>query len=1522
MWLVLSWAVVLACLPVLPVAFSSPLYFDFCYWSTRFADADGSGSALWSVTTSGSIVVDSQTVMAAGDDTVSYPVLTISGIRTQLNQDGSTTVSYITGLAPTGLENSNDNLIGAVWPTLPAGALPGGISYYIDNNVTLPGTTQSTNLITMYNMPPEEWGMEAESVHAQSYLVYQAGHTSPPLLCPLPGPTTYQMKLVSVPTSVSVASQLWSSCTIANLSLVGPYTSSNALTGSAENAYTVLSATGQRNFTNTTGTYDTHIVGIAQNYLSDMVLYDEYPYLDFGGINFVHDSPPLFVNGMEYNGPDPNLYVLVRGLGSTPNEAVASGAAPYAISDLQYSVADGSTPQLTCDAGVLTEVWTFCHYSTSAPARLFNGTWTESWNVSTYGTLYSLPMMANGTFMATAISAVRTQFTFDGNITTNVSMGSEIMFARLGSIQGGYHIFPVLNDNFLFTSYPYLSDQGMLYMLQGAPQLPGQLTPWPFIQLHGFPPVESGGPPFFGTEQVGVFSYFAYQRASAGEMGCGANATSAEFAFYYSARSSNANGTWSVSAVGTLTALGPYYYPTMVKGVNSEVYFVYGASGQRLFISEQGQSYQNNILGVSSAVQSDFILYTNAGELSFDAAGVVFELDSVPIFPNGPASVPYVVLRSTTVLSAQGVNESVVTELALQGELNDTAGLTVGHLASPNVVSWTHELVVAGGSSSSMSRSLQSLLLPGDSLPTSTTDGYVIVGSLVALVGGVLLMYGSEAIVVSKYRKQRSTVWVVLSGLACGALIWASMLSFLSSTSVECDECVLPMSVQYSQKVVCLALLPALVLPLLAFAYAAWRYRFIDVKGGTSGGRTDNQVRPMETSINATQTQTAMISLGDGSDFMDASTPGADRSKTSTQGPVGFSLTSEVKRAEGCFNRCVAHFGLDWVLVSGLFTAAIVLTRVTLAYSFACDAEVKQTVWSSIISALIVWLLLSVATSIGFHGTRYRPIVAVLVCGALNIDYQMAIRTATVTFHPERLTSLATDSLFSTRLSPDNVILIGGIVGAVGVFLILSLKYRKMRLKQRLLSGRVAKTKTELGMAKQRLAEEVAQHTYTKTISAELSAQMSLINTMRPFRCSDDDRSMQTLIVSLSQKHDEQLHDYTLRRAAQNTLKEIIDSANNPKEAKSPPQRMSMASSSSNSLVSPQASQNSKSAHGSKNSTTTAGGSTVLIDSPLNAASKEWLTRTGREQDDFCLALLDAWKQRQQVPQSKRSSRDTSKAEPADTIPPPALPPPFDTFRPSLPLILSHPVTLEMFKDEVHAAHCSENTAVYVQLQRWKVTPSRAVRSKMAEYLKAEFIAADAPSSINIDSVARQKLLTRLAKSDTSVDLFVELEKEVLMLLETNHWRGFMRSSAYDVCTAVLLRNLNVLTALACSSHTQGLNVGGAEGESRGSLYSRRSGTITSQHELDADVLVADNSDALMKVADNDAMKVTDLDEDHQQHGLARHHSGRQSDERTAGPVTAVALRGEPRSPSFKSKSPQPIAEGATLVGEIAEGEE
>ena len=1503
MWSTALSLLLLACVPVVS---ASPLYFDFCYWSTRDASADNDAGVSWSVTTSGSIVVDSDTVLAASDGTVSYPLLTISGVRTQVNTDGSTNVSYITGLAPTGLEHDNDNLIGVAWPTLPAFALPGGISYYIDSNVTLPGTTDPTNLITMYNMPPQEWGMEAEAAYAQSYLVYQPGQTSPPLLCPLPGPTTYQLRVISVPTSVSDPSALWSSCTIADLRLVGPYTSSNQLTGSTENAYTVLGATGQRNFTNITGSYATHIVDITNNLLADQVLYAQYPYVDFGGINFVHDAPPLFANGVEWD--DADMYVLLRGLGSTPVEGDASDSAPYAIADVQYSLADGLSPLLQCDAGVLTEVWSFCHFSTSAPARLLpDGSWTISWNVSTYGTLLSLPAMANGTFMATAISATRTQFFFDGTVTTNVSLGTETLFARLGSIQGGYHIFPVDNDNFLFTSYPYLSDHGLLYVLDGAAQLPDQPFPWPFIQLHGFPPVESGGPPFLDTEEAGVFSYFAFQRASVGEVGCGDTATSAEFDFYYSARSTDPSGTWSVSAVGTLSALGPYYYPTTVKGVDTEVYFVYAASGQRLFISEQGESCQNSIVGVSGAVQADFVLYTDVSGLSFDAAGMVFELDSIPLFPNGPASVPYIALRTTTAVSPAGVSETTLTELALQGEANDTAGMTVADLASPNTLSWTHRLSSAG-SSYSASLSLEALLLPGDSLPTSTAAGYVVIGSFISSVCGVLLMYGSEALVVSKYRKQRSAVWVLLTGTATGALIWASMLAFLSSTSVDCDACVLPMSVQFSLQIACLALLPALLCPLLAFSFASWRYRFIDVHGAAA-----NQVRPMETSINATQT----ISWdADGSADFTGIDSGqlAERSKDAPN-PAVFSLTVEVRRARGCFTRCIAHFGLDWLVVSALCTAAIVLTRVILLYSFACDAEVQQTVWSSIISALIVWLLLCVVASISFHGTRYRATVAPLLCGALNIDYQMAARTATVTFHPERLTSLASNSLFSTRLTANTVVLVGGVVGIAGVVVILALKYRKMRVKQKLLTGRVTKAKTELGMAKQRLKEEAAHHSYTRSVFAELSVQMNAINALRPFQSSSPDRSMQALILSLSQKHEQQLHDCTLRQVAHNTLKEVVEGAHS-KDAKSA-QHPSMAASGSGNVKSPsQSTRSSRAAEQSALSQTSAGSTSVtLTEAPFGAVSKEWVSRTDREQDDFCLGLLEAWRQYQQ-PNSKRSTSDHGKVEPADSVPPPPLPPPFDTFRPSLPLVLSHPVTLELFKDEVHAAHCSENTAVYIQLQRWKLTPSRAVRSRMADYLKAEFIDATATNTINIDSATRQKLLTRLGKSDTSLDLFVDVEKEVLMLLETNHWRQFTRSAAYELCTAVLLRNLNVVTALASSEHGASVGLNESSGHSRGSLQSHHSTTAAlSQEETDTDGAVAEL----------DGMKVTDMDED--AHHLAqRYPSETESGERTATsmtttrPMAAVALRAGLWSPSLKSGHRQPNGgEGTALVGVVTE---
>ena len=95
---------------------------------------------------------------------------------------------------------------------------------------------------------------------------------------------------------------------------------------------------------------------------------------------------------------------------------------------------------------------------------------------------------------------------------------------------------------------------------------------------------------------------------------------------------------------------------------------------------------------------------------------------------------------------------------------------------------------------------------------------------------------------------------------------------------------------------------------------------------------------------------------------------------------------------------------------------------------------------------------------------------------------------------------------------------------------------------------------------------------------------------------------------------------------------------------------------------------------------------------------------------------------------------------------------------------LSHPLTVEVLKDELERQLCVENVLFLVHVQQWRLLHSSgavsSIRGSLANQLVQHFIREGAPLQVNLNSVLRSKIEKAVARGSTSdASLFQLAEK-------------------------------------------------------------------------------------------------------------------------------------------------------------------
>ena len=1448
---------------------NSFLEWQFCHFAKGVPGTD------WSVTTSGFLVTTPMFTDAALSTTSGfYALLGITGTRLQ-TLNGNTSTALITGVAPLDSWYSNDNTLQTSNPLLTGN----GIAYTLDRPVVVWGASDATSRINLLQSggPAVENNMNSQQL-GLSYFVYSAGNTDTPLQCPPPTSTLYSFRYYGAPTGFG--SGMSSVCATGTLSLSGPYYFIELATGEQYSEYINTNSQGRRIFVNQSLAQNLTFSGVSQEDGGDFIYYGNYPHADGPGLSFVTSAYPFYQGqGNVDSNPNDWFINLYTGDHVTMQEANSGG---YQI-DMYSAPSTDEMSAFQCPETLVAVKWDFCFLSTGSDS---SGRWAVIMN----GTLISSAALndTDPSYLVAAAAGYRRQINPDGTFAISTITG--VMTVN------GYS--PAPTDSRLYVNYPTLSAGGLSFQFDtnGLPvTLPhnyatnADLFPpvW-LTTIYGSPAAER-----FVDQSSVDYSDFLYQQSadqwdllSAASLPCHlpahfaaelntqhlsaqSNATKALFnsttptvslPFYYSAtpalltaEDSEYGSAWSICATGTFTAIGPFLYG------NQTQYQIQSVSGQRLFLDEQGRASTSQFTSVSVEEGANQLLYTTAPYL--DMQGITLVLSPNPAFANSNPNNLF-----SFVHFASGTGETTGT-----------------YVPSTHV-----DLMFSVDPTTQYS-----CVLPGSRLETKQNAAIVILGVAILFFGTYCAISTIEQIYASFRRMQPFAllVWLLLSTLAISIPVWAAILTYYVSISVECPNCLSPLTTAYSLQLMLLAWIPAVVGVFIALCVMlvslkdhetkrVWAVRQKRMEGQTERNESViDRDAPIEMStINASTTVGSLDTTVD--DFYSRGSSSA-LSKPNNSG-YGYAanarLVSITNKATTTVERL--HEGATrHIFVGSIFlAAALVLTRVTLANLAITQAETSSAPVADGIGTIIVYGLCCVSLLLYFYSPHFRWLSSAVLTAAVIIDCQMHFGTDTVSYDPDdvwkRTSPSASNGFIQTPISQTAVLVGTGCVGGVALSAVIYMIIYRIRMSRRQLARAMRKTTTKLNSAQTTIATQKVAIKRLEIIGVESLKSLDAIAMLRPTvqgtlnKGADNSNTARSIVWAIfSQSSSAALQRTALHRSAALVApllfgaKGALNGSPMPaSRASSPPPATSgdmtfinmknrtasvtvgattagIVDDSERRTSTPVQKDSLDPTRSATPNPNPAGETTIRVNSPtptrysatgtlaahssevegedmdveldpallagLKKVGHQLLVKDSKEEDVLLQHLNSLPKSVVDVnelcnagrllPDVGESTRDLA----ARLM---KLATSTYAYRPPLSHILSHPVCVELLKDHMQTAASVENVLFLIAADRWKQVHSHSLRHVLAMFIFDEFIAEGSVHQINIEATQRAQLSAALSKTRTGrkvpVELFDRAVKEVTMLIETNNWKTFVKTSAYVVCTGLLIRNCIVMKAM------------------------------------------------------------------------------------------------------------------------------
>ena len=430
---------------------------------------------------------------------------------------------------------------------------------------------------------------------------------------------------------------------------------------------------------------------------------------------------------------------------------------------------------------------------------------------------------------------------------------------------------------------------------------------------------------------------------------------------------------------------------------------------------------------------------------------------------------------------------------------------------------------------------------------------------------------------------------------------------------------------------------------------------------------------------------------------------------------------------------------------TAFITLAFVLTRQILIYSLVTNAEFKVETWAAIISSLVVWILLTPAMSIYFYGASYRLLGVALVTAALIVDYQFHYQTMSVTYAPNQVSDMLSRPVLYQTQIGSSIVLL--IAAVIGAFS--GVMFIGLQFNKMKISHH--SLATALLRQKQKLTQSDKDR---RSLIKQKESAAALINELN--------RIIDAINVSRPYSLADKppiTHELIWALNSSSPLSALYGSATVCQQE--------MAGDKDKALL-----------LGDTNAT-----NTTQFDVNINASASDAET-----------SILNHLRTMPVTEVNYHNIRKNS------TI---------MSYQPSLNAILSHPLTLEIFKDEVERTHSVENVLFLAEIEKFYKINNKNLRNEISLQLYNEYIKVGSSQQININSTLRQALTDRVLHnhggSSHATDLYELCAKEIRSLLLTNQWKTFITGPAYIRCAIILQRNIDITRAIRALEDAAGV---------------------------------------------------------------------------------------------------------------------
>ena len=484
----------------------------------------------------------------------------------------------------------------------------------------------------------------------------------------------------------------------------------------------------------------------------------------------------------------------------------------------------------------------------------------------------------------------------------------------------------------------------------------------------------------------------------------------------------------------------------------------------------------------------------------------------------------------------------------------------------------------------------------------------------------------------------------------------------------------------------------------------------------------------------------------------------ADSESAAAQAAHNVRSQKVAKRKEAALSH-LQHFyllidSITWRVAVGslLILAAVILTRITLWYVWQQTADFKSVGWAWAVTVILDAALISSSMLMFFHALRWRIPAVFMFAAAVMSDWQLHATSLVFTYAP----AAATTAVNSVNINSTTVLLIAGLIAAFMCFVFIGLQFNAMKLSRNDLTILVLSMEAVIKRLKSKVG--ACQHIIERQQKgAQILARF--VDTIH-------------FITVFPQ-------EYILPLSTQSSIYQLIptqsDSANVKQADKAHSEHGSVIDGhrETSKIFSSDGNRSSKlsSNHTSERGTEQA----LLIDAPINSRSNAKTKEIEREYEDGIEAALEALTTTTSVDDDTiaQLSLPLLNGNTAESVVNQSL---------SLEELLDHPVTVEIFKQELLKTQSAENLIFCLHARRYRTLNSSKARKLLAPHIANAFIRLDAPQQININTRQRETVLNNIDNHQFSSHLFYEAERECIMLMKVNAFKTFNATNKYRLC--------------------------------------------------------------------------------------------------------------------------------------------